>query len=162
MKQDKFLTGILIGVFVLIVVALALFFVRDSERTYLAENTPDAVVYNYVLALQSGDYEKAYGYLPESYEEETRPSFAAFRSYFSYDYNQVNDVGINIISVDEEGDYAWVTVETLYAGGGLFGSAYRYQETAILIKDEAGAWKLIHMPYEFWGWEWFGDSIIYR
>jgi hypothetical protein len=34
MKQDKFLTGILIGIGVLIVIALALFFTRKDTKQY--------------------------------------------------------------------------------------------------------------------------------
>jgi hypothetical protein len=50
MKQDRFLTGILIGVVVLVVAAVGLFIFRGGEQTYLDENTPKAVVLNYVLA----------------------------------------------------------------------------------------------------------------
>ncbi len=49
MKQDRFLTGILIGIGVLVVVALALFFARQGKQTYMAGDTPEAVVFNYAL-----------------------------------------------------------------------------------------------------------------
>jgi len=42
MKQDKFLTGILIGIGALILLALALFFLRkDGRNNYVAEDTPE-------------------------------------------------------------------------------------------------------------------------
>ena len=49
MKQDKFLTGILIGVGALVVLALVLFFTRQDKRDYLPEDTPEGVAHNYVL-----------------------------------------------------------------------------------------------------------------
>jgi hypothetical protein len=162
MKQDKFLTGILVGVVVLVIIALGVFFLRDGENTFLTENTPEAVVLNYVLALQTGEYQRAYGYLAEEYQEEPKPSFAEFRAYFSYDYRQVGRIGVRIISVDQEGDQAWVRVETVESGGGLFNEVYRSQEDAILIKDEAGEWRLAAMPYQFWGWDWYGYPNINR
>ena len=65
MKQDRFLIGILVGVAVLVVVAVGVFFLRQNDQTYIAEDTPDGVVHNYVLAIQLGDYDRAYGYLAE-------------------------------------------------------------------------------------------------
>ena len=49
MKQDRFLTGILIGIGVLIIAALAVFFTRKDSQTYVADDTPEGVVHNYVL-----------------------------------------------------------------------------------------------------------------
>ena len=43
MKQDRFLTGILIGIGVLVVIALTVFFARDDSQTYIAEGTPEQV-----------------------------------------------------------------------------------------------------------------------
>ena len=57
MKQDKFLTGILIGIGVLIVIALGLFFTRQDKRDYVADDKPEGVVYNYVLAVVNKDYQ---------------------------------------------------------------------------------------------------------
>ena len=65
MKQDKFLTGILIGVGMLVLLALVLFFTRQDKRDYLAEDAPEGVAHNYVLAVLNKDYEKAYGYLAD-------------------------------------------------------------------------------------------------
>ncbi|MBW2589509.1 MAG: hypothetical protein JRD71_02105, partial [Deltaproteobacteria bacterium] len=66
MKKDRFLIGILVGIGVLITAALVVFFTRQGDgQTYMQESTPDGVVHNYVLALQQGDFQKAYGYLSD-------------------------------------------------------------------------------------------------
>ena len=65
MKQDRFLTGILIGIAVLVVIALAVFFLRQGSQSYISEDAPEGVVHNYVLAVLNDDYEKAYGYLAD-------------------------------------------------------------------------------------------------
>ena len=60
MKQDRFLTGILIGIGVLIVISVALFFMRkDSQLTYLDDTKPENVVHNYAVAVYKKDYDKA-------------------------------------------------------------------------------------------------------
>lgn len=160
MKQDRFLTGILIGVVVLVVAAVGLFILRNDEQTYLDENTPEAVVLNYVLALQSEDYEQAYAYLPDEYGELEKPTFSEFRSYFTFD--QGVQVGIKINSVDAQTDQAWVQVETSQTSGGLLGGVYRSEGIAILVLDQDGEWKLVSMPYPFWGWEWFDGAKTIR
>ena len=65
MKQDRFLTGILIGIAVLIVAALVVFFTRRDAGSYAAESTPDGVVHNYVLAILNKDYTRAHSYLAD-------------------------------------------------------------------------------------------------
>lgn len=160
MKEDRFLIGILIGVLVVIIVALGVFFLRDSENKYLDEATPDAVVLNYVLALQSEDYSLAYSYLPAEYQDQKKPTLTQFRSNFSYD--QAFRVGIKVISVEVENDHAWVEVETVQSGGGLFGGVYRSNDIAVLVLDDNQEWKLIYMPYPFWGWDWFNGVKIIR
>ena len=60
MKQDRFLTGILIGIGILIIAALAVFFVRKDSQTYVPDDVPEGVVHNYVVAVLNKDYEKAF------------------------------------------------------------------------------------------------------
>ena len=56
MRQDRFLTGILIGIGVLVIAALAVFFIRRDGQSYVAENTPEGVVHNYVVSKLNKDY----------------------------------------------------------------------------------------------------------
>ena len=79
MKQDRFLTGILIGIGVLIIAALAVFFVRKDSQTYVPDDVPEGVVHNYVVAVLNKDYEKAYGYLADL---DNKPTYEEFRESF--------------------------------------------------------------------------------
>ena len=157
MKKDRFLIGILVGIGVLITAALVVFFIRQGDgQTYMQENTPDSVVHNYVLALQHGDFQKAYGYLAD---EEGKPGFSSFRSYFKTKYNGPEDTGIQITGWDEGGDNtAWVDVTTVQVYPGPFSGVYRNNSVAYLVKNEKGDWKIESMPYPFWGWEWYNDA----
>ena len=48
MKRDKFLLGILVGIVLLVVVALVLFFNRKDNLTYSEGKEPTDVVNNYL------------------------------------------------------------------------------------------------------------------
>src|SRR5687768_7300374 len=76
MKQDRFLTGILIGIAVLVVIALVVFFTRQDNLVYVADDNPAGVVQNYVVALHKNDDQKAYGYLADL---ENKPTLEQFQ-----------------------------------------------------------------------------------
>ena len=152
MKQDRFLTGILVGIGLLVVVALAVFFTRRDSQTYIPDDTPEGVVHNYVVAVLNKDYEKAYGYLAEL---KYKPTYADFRRAFLNGevnpQNQAVDIGASEI-ID---DTATVELQLITNSGDPFSTGYRNTQTADLVKQE-GAWKLTLMPqYNFWGYNWY-------
>lgn len=152
MKQDRFLLGILIGIGVLVVVALTLFFVRkDNALSYGPEDTPEGVVHNYVVAIFQRDYGKAYGYLADNKDKPTLEQFleAFLRNYITTENNAV-DFGETQIS----GDKAYVTVYIQYVSNDPFSSGYRNEERATLVKQN-GKWKIEAMPSNFWYWDWY-------
>src|SRR5512143_3810608 len=119
MKQDRFLTGILIGIALLIVAALAVFFTRQREGTYVSESTPDGVVHNYVLAILQKDYQKAYGYLADL---DNKPTFSQFRQAFAVGRLNPSGSGIKVGSAVITGDDATVDVSMVYTPGDPFSS----------------------------------------
>jgi len=152
MKQDRFLTGILVGIGLLVIVALAVFFSRKDSQTYVPDDTPEGVVHNYVLAVLNKDYEKAYDYLADL---EYKPTYEEFRrAFLNKEVNpegQAVDIGESTIT----GDEAVVDLSLIYNSGDLFSSGYRNAMTATLVK-QGGAWKLTSMPqYNFWGYNWY-------
>lgn len=154
MKQDRFLTGILIGIGVLVVVALAVFFTRRNTQTYVSEDKPEGVVYNYVLAVLNNNYEKAYGYLADL---DNKPPYDEFHQQFLNGSinpdNAAIDVGKSLIN----GDTASVAVAQIYNPGDPFSSGYRDLQYAILVKQK-GAWKISSMPaYNFWNYSWYQE-----
>ena len=152
MKQDRFLTGILVGIGLLVVVALAVFFSRRDTQTYISEDAPEGVVHNYVLAVLEKDYEKAYGYLADL---KYKPTYEEFRRAFLNGevnpQNQAVDIGASKIV----GDVATVQLELIYNSSDPFSTGYRNMMSADLVKQN-GVWKLTLMPqYNFWGYNWF-------
>jgi hypothetical protein len=152
MKQDRFLTGILIGIGVLIVAALVVFFTRQSQPTYSGQNTPDGVVHDYVLAILNKDYPKAYGYLADL---DHKPTLAQFRQAFAVGKMTPGDGGIRIGQSSVTGDDATVEVSMVYSAGDPFSSGYTNVGTAQLVRQN-GAWKISSMPtYNIWDFSWY-------
>jgi hypothetical protein len=151
MKEDRFLTAILLVVALLVVLSVIMFFVRQDESDYLPENTPNGVVHNFILAVSQGDYERAYGYLAD---EELKPSFAVFADKFAF---YQDDAGYRIGEVMEFSDKANVEIIIEENSAGLLTGRYQYVEQARLIKQN-GTWKIIEMPYAFWDWGWYGEE----
>jgi hypothetical protein len=152
MKQDRFLTGILIGIGVLVVIALVVFFMRNDAQTYVSDDTPEGVVHNYVVAVLNRDYEKAYGYLADL---EHKPTYEAFRrSFLNGEVNPSSsavDIGESVIV----GDTATVEIALIYNPSDPFSTGWRNVQTADLVRRN-GAWKLTLMPqYNFWGYNWY-------
>jgi hypothetical protein len=154
MKQDRFLTGILVGIAALVVLALVVFFARDNSQTYLPDDTPEGVVHNYVLAIINKDYEKAYGYLADL---ENKPTFEAFRRPFLNGYVNPANTAVDVGQAEISGDEASVEVAQIYNPSDPFSSGYRDVQRALLVKQN-GAWKLSNMPaYNFWDYSWYQE-----
>jgi hypothetical protein len=152
MRQDRFLTGILIGIALLIVAALAVYFTRRNQGNYVAENTPQGVVHNYVLAVLNKDYEKAYSYLADL---ENKPTFSQFRQAFAVGRLSPANNGIQIGKGTASGSDATVEVSMVYSPGDPFSSGYNNVGTAQLVR-QGGAWKISSMPtYNLWDYSWY-------
>jgi len=154
MKQDRFLIGILVGIGVLIVVALGLFFMRQDKLEYLADDTPEGVTYNYALAVTDRDYEKAYGYLADL---ENKPTYEQFRDAFFRGSVNPGDVGLDVGEAEIDGDQALVELTMIYSPSDPFSSGYTSTERAQLVRQR-GDWKLKYMPYNFWEYNWYQEQ----
>ena len=152
MRQDRFLTGILVGIAALVVIALLVFFLRQNSQSYISEDSPEGVVHNYVLAVLDNDYEKAYGYLADL---ENKPTYEQFRDAFLKGMVNPNNSAVDIGQSDVNDDTASVEVALIYSPSDPFSTGYRDVQRAILVR-QGGAWKLSSMPgYYFWDYNWY-------
>ena len=157
MKQDRFLLCILVGIGVLVLVALGLFFTRqDTQQEYVADDIPEGVVHNYALALYRGEHEKAYRYLAD---DKYKPTYNEFRESFFDHYIDPGNVGLEIGKTEIEDDQAFVVLHLIYSPSDPFSSGYRGTETARLER-QGGEWKLLEMPYNFWDYAWYEPTPI--
>lgn len=154
MRQDRFLTGILVGIAILVVVALAVFFIRKDTQSYISEDVPEGVVHNYVLAVLNGDYQRAYGYLADL---ENKPTYEQFRDAFIKGMVNPNNSAVDVGQSEVNNDTASVEVSMIYNPSDPFSTGYRDVQRAILVK-QGGAWKLSSMPsYYYWDYSWYQE-----
>jgi hypothetical protein len=116
MRNDRVLFGILIGIGVLVMVALVLFFIRQGQITYGDDSTPAGALQNYLLAIQKRDYERAYSYMAD---QPGKPSLEPFRQAFlTYQGENITSipVEINDTILDEQKQTAVIQVTMLHSG----------------------------------------------
>ncbi len=152
MKQDRFLLWILIFIGLLVIAALALFFIRQDTQVYVADDPPEGGLRNYALALQKQDYQRAYNYLAN---KDNKPTYDAFRRAFLTNQLDVSSNALQVGSVQyiNSGE-ATVSLTVLNAGGGPFTQGWSSSDTATLVQ-QGGIWKLSYMPYPFFSYDWF-------
>jgi hypothetical protein len=154
MKQDRFLMGILVGIGILMVLALIVFFTRKDTQTYISEDAPEGVVHNYVVAVLNKDYEKAYSYLADL---DHKPTYEEFRDSFLKGMVNPSGYAVDIGQSEIIGDNATVEIALIYNSSDPFSSGYRdTSQRAILVKQN-GLWKISSMPYNLWDYSWYQE-----
>lgn len=142
-KTDKILIGVVAGVIVLIVGALAIS-LNQPKADYLPDNTPEGVVNNYLLAIITEDYEKAYGYLSP-----TLAGFPYSADEFqkdvegSYFFRRVQDVSVNVESSETDGNKATVTIEEVRFRQDTFEVDTYDREIDFYLVLVNGSWKIV-------------------
>jgi hypothetical protein len=147
--RDRFLLGILIGIGVLVVLALILFFTRRSQLTFVDDSTPSGALQNYILALQKRDYSRAYHYLVDLPNGPTLQEFS--QPFLSYQAGSISNTAVEIgeVILDAQNQTAVVQLTLLQGSGDIFSTATRMHDTASLALEN-GAWKVIRAPYPYW------------
>ena len=150
-RTDRFLIGIVVGVVIVIVVTFIITLLKPKP-TYQSEDRPEGVAYNYLLALQKGEFERAYGYLSPSLPGCPHDAFEfqeEVEDYSWYFYGIANAT----LAVDDfkiMGDRASVTIrETSFYEGGLFESSQRMITYEIKLRRENGEWKISDSDHYF-------------
>ncbi len=155
MTQDKPLMAILGVIAALVVLALGLFFIRQGKQIYLDQNTPSAVVHDYILALQKGDFQKAYSFL---YEAKDKPDLFTFKQSFFSDQLGLSTSVAEVGEVQVTGGKAVVNIILTQNQSDPFGQPYRNTQQANLIQQN-GAWKIQMVPYPYWGYNWYHSTV---
>lgn len=156
-KTDGLLIGIVVGIVLLVVAAFAVALTKPKP-TYLAEDTPEGVSFNYIFALQQEDYERAYGYLSSDIlgYPRTITEFTHDVRYYSWNFdNSRTSISIEIGEVRITGKNAIVDLQTSqFYEGGLFDSGqYTDTFTIDLSQDKNGKWKITDSD-RYWVYCW--------
>jgi hypothetical protein len=159
LRQDRFLIGIVAAAVLLVVVAFVVAY-RQPPPTYRAEDTPAGVAYNYLLALQQQDYERAYGYLSPTLYDYPRSAeeFVDELTGRGMHGGRLDSVTLDVQSTDITGDLAVAEVEqTTFTEGGLFESGQYTSPFTMQLRRVDGAWKLVESQ-DYWSYCWSQET----
>lgn len=144
-NPDKFLIGIVAGILLLIVVAFVVVLARPQPE-YRNDDSPEAVVHNYLLALRLGDYERAREYLSPRLKGYPKDAEALADDVDEHSRLRFDnrDVTLDTQSAVIRGNTATVEVlESSFTGGGLFDSGNYNRRFDMKLRQENGEWKLV-------------------
>lgn len=151
MKNDRFLVVIISFIGLLVVLAVILYFVRQEPQDYGPEDSPQGVVRNYVLALQDGDYQRAYGYLQEN---ENKPDFSTFQQMTLQNEIGTAPVAVQLGETQITADHARVGLTLIHFNADPLSRSWDESSAALLTLQD-GNWRIASMPYPYWGWDWY-------
>ena len=151
MKQDRFLMVILGVIGLMIVVAVGLFILRQEPQEFGPEDSPEGVLRNYILSLQTGDFQRAYSYLQDA---EDKPNFTTFQQSLVRNETEFSRTAIQLGEVDISGSNARVAITVIHANNDPFDKNWAENTTALLTMQD-GEWCIINLPYPYWGWDWY-------
>lgn len=142
---DKYLIIFAAGVAVLVIAALIVTASRP-EKTYRDGTDAEDVAYNYLLAFENADYERAYELLSPELDE-----YPADIQEFVRQVNRDNwlfptmdeSASTTLLSVREGEGWATADVHmTTYRGSGLFGPNRYSEEFQLVLEEVDGSWKI--------------------
>lgn len=153
-RTDRFLIGLVGGVLLLAALAFALARGR-GQTAYLEDETrPEAVAFNYLLALQRKDDARAYGYLDPGL-----PGYPSRLDIFVDDLvdraylRGLDSRSFRVLEDRTAGDETLTRVtvqETSFVGGGLFQSDQSSDTFELRLRREEGRWLLVDGDRCWW------------
>ncbi len=149
---DKFLIGIVAGIVVLIIAAFAIALTRPAPG-YKPEDAAEGVAYNYLLALDQGDYPRAYGYLSGAVKGRPNSANNFARDVDRNCYNcRSNNAAWSVESSRLAGSEVVVNVRRTMYSTGIFGSTSD-SSFVMRLQREDDAWKIISSG-SYWAYCW--------
>lgn len=155
-KNDKLLAAIIAGIAVLVVAAFIMA-VRQPPPEYRSGSAPEDVAHNYLLAVERGDYERAYSYLSPTVAGYP-PTLEVFVDEASSFAGQDGPGSASTTAVQPAtvtGERALVEVRrTSFSESGLFESRQDTSDHVVRLENAGGgAWLISHSDL-YWHYCW--------
>ena len=157
-SNDWFLVGIVVAVVGLVVLTLVLVFRDSAPPEYRPDNTADGVAYNYFLAIQQKNYDRAYGYLSadiDKYPASAGAFFDEIQGDWSCTSEEIARRSFAVSKSELFDDRAVVTIsETTFSGSrDLFSSGRYTQIFTVRLARQGSDWKITESDH-CWAPDW--------
>jgi hypothetical protein len=142
-NSDKLLLAIVLGIIVLVIIAFVVI-ARRPQPQFQSLDTPEAVVHDYLLALQLGDYERAYGFLsPEiAYPGDIDEFYDSLRLR-PWEIEMSDNTSLVVESSQPvSGQSVAVVVRQIYNNNTLFGGDSYSDTFRMRVENDGQGWKL--------------------
>jgi len=145
--------GSIVGVLVIVTIALVLF-TGGNEPELLPRNTPEGTVQRYLIAIQDGDYQEAFGYLKFDASEPFINYEDWLRMVAGYpgDYNR-SAWKATLGRTEQTGTNASieVTIDT-FRPGGPFEDPVQRQDLLFQLTRAGEGWLITSPTYIYWNY----------
>jgi len=146
-KSDRFLVGILTGLGLLVALALAIA-LAGQPADYQPDGDPTHAVRNYLLALEKGDYERAFREISPTVINRPANPNALEESILECHYtftDLARETSSQFTLLSQDGRSASVRVQQLiYERSDPFDDGQRRSTFVIKLEREDAGWKIIH------------------
>ena len=159
-RTDKFFIGIVVGVLLLVVVVFV-YVLSPSGGTYMQDDSPEGVMHNYMLALQTKDYERAYSYLSPELLGYPKDANAFILDVLDHSrYFEMDSVTISVDTGELIGG-TWASVdvrESRFYEGDILDSGSRIRTYEFRLQLEEGSWRIYDCDPER---SWWGNYFLW-
>lgn len=154
---DRFLIILVIGIVTVIVVTVVVATQRPGQNEYQPEDTPENVVFNYLLALQRGDYQRAYSYLSPDVPYMPVDS-EQMAEDLKWQIDRLQDSSSPLsLSIESShvarGTTIVTAAQTWTYRGDLLSSNHQTYTFEVELRPVAGAWKIVDSE-DYWDYDW--------
>lgn len=143
-SSDRFLLAIVAGTILLVIVAFIVVS-RRPEPEFQTEDSPEGVVHDYLLALQLGDYQRAYSLLsPEIvYPADIDEFYDSLRAN-PWEFT-VSDNYAQVVETSEpiSDNSVAVVVREIYNTNSLFAGDDYFDTFRMRVENDGDGWKVV-------------------
>ena len=146
-NRDWFLLSIIVGIILLVIITLIVIALNPEQRDYRDDRSAENVAYNYLLAIQIEEYDKAYGYLSTNlvnYPADAGQFFDGLQNSWNCSSDSLQQSRFEVEEKDLFDDRAHVFIEeTIYTNDrGLFSSNSYSQRHTIRLIEGGDGWRI--------------------
>jgi hypothetical protein len=143
---DRFMAAIVAAIIVIVATAFAVA-LRLPEPSFQAEDSPEAVVHNYLLAIRQQQYDRAYKYLAQDLPgyPDSEARFIADVNGCRWCFGMDSEPATMAVQTTSMADgRAWVRIRaTTFHEGDLFGSSEYTSAFTMVAERQGGKWRLV-------------------
>ena len=158
MKNDRFFIFLIIGIFIIVILSFVFVLSNQKQAAYMADDTPEGVVNNYLLAWVNKDYGTIEKYLINNDKKPTKNEIVDAVQNNKY---SLESIGVSIRETTISDDFANVSI-MIFNSNTPYDTYRNESADFITLMKQDGKWKVSEASYPFWDWNWYQTIENYK